>query len=244
MNRNLVESEVASLHREIWRRRADLRTGSADNPVALLCPRLVTTAIFGFEYESRASIEGDGSRGWHMPAGGFIDRRRGIICVSQHFPEEVQRFTAAHEIGHMVLHPNIGDSVVHRDIPVGLGAATARPWHEMEADYFAACFLMPRKLVTKAFVSRFGMNRLREDDEDVNFFLAAYGSKGFFSASGDRLAFGSAVARSESFSGRRFDSLAGCFGVSVRAMAIRLLELELLIPRAEERRAIVGPIDV
>ena len=95
----------------------------------------------------------------------------------------------------------------------------------MEADYFAASMLMPQKLVTKALAARFGAVTLSADDEATNFYLSNEGSKGFFESRRDRLSFASAIARAESFAGRRFASLADCFRVSVRAMAIRLDDL-------------------
>ena len=64
----------------------------------------------------------------------------------------------AHEIGHFVLHPYIGKGVIHRDRPIQstVIGRTYRDATEVEADYFAACFLMSRKLLQTAFLARFG----------------------------------------------------------------------------------------
>ncbi|MES2976358.1 MAG: ImmA/IrrE family metallo-endopeptidase [Pseudomonadota bacterium] len=225
MDKARIDLEVAMLHRTIWTRRRELSSDANPSPLTLIEPRLVATRLLGLEYEIRPSIGGDGSRANGAPAAGFLDRSRGIIAVSEQFSEEVRRFTVAHEIAHFLLHDWIGAKVVHRDLPPIAAGVVPRPRHEVEADYFAASMLMPQKLVTKALAARFGAARLNADDEITSFYLASEGSKGFFEPRRDRLSFASAIARAESFAGRRFASLAGCFGVSVRAMAIRLDEL-------------------
>lgn len=228
MDKVSVDREVAALHRKIWEQRVHISGSKDPSPLSLIDPRLVTTHVLGLEYEVRESIDGDGSRAAGAPAGGFLDRARGIICVSARFSDAIQRFTAAHEIGHYVLHAWVGDKTVHRDIPLGGSVAPVRSALELEADHFAASLLMPRKLVKRAFVARFGTDTLRADDETTNFHLSIGGSKGFFESRRDSLTFASAAARAESFAGNRFDSLAACFRVSVRAMAIRLDELGLM----------------
>lgn len=87
---------------------------------------------------------------------GFFDRTEdaaGIVLHSGH-PLSLQRFTAAHELGHYVLgHGRAADE--HDDI---VGRATSR--EEVEAQAFAAEFLMPVPLVNRA-VERLGIEPLR-----------------------------------------------------------------------------------
>lgn len=87
---------------------------------------------------------------------GFFDRTEdaaGIVLHSGH-PLSLQRFTAAHELGHYVLgHERAVDA---SDDIVGL--ATSR--EEIEAQAFAAEFLMPVPLVNRA-LQRLGINPLR-----------------------------------------------------------------------------------
>lgn len=225
MDKIEVERAATTLHQEIWAQRALIWPEGHPHPVAMLDPRVVITKVLGYEYEVRDKIGGDGSRQRGASAGGFFDRGRGIVAISASFSEEVQRYTAAHEIGHALLHPWVGDKVIHRDVPLGSADNGSRLKHEKEADYFAACFLMPRRLMKRAFTARFGSEVPLHRNETVDFYLSGSENTGFFSASADSLKFSSMLARAESFGQRRFESMAMAFRVSVRAMAIRIQEL-------------------
>jgi Zn-dependent peptidase ImmA (M78 family) len=65
-------------------------------------------------------------------------------------------FTAAHEIGHHILHLNKGCKEL-----VDMGNFDSNNQHEIEANYFAACLLMPKEEVQK-FI-RFELN-----DKSIN----------------------------------------------------------------------------
>lgn len=55
-----------------------------------------------------------------------------------------QYFTIAHEIGHLVLHPELETDIYRTNFD-------KFDLKEEEADYFAGCLLMPRSLIIKAF---------------------------------------------------------------------------------------------
>lgn len=162
-------------------------------------------------------------------AAGFLDGRRGIVVISREFSYEVQRFTAAHEAAHVVMHPWIGDRVLHRDLP-SLGTQVRRQEHDREADYFAACYLMPRRLVETEFSRRFGSRIPVSLTEATLFAMRVPESevRTAFSAPAGSLHFARLVATSEVWDRDRFKSLAQEFGVSPTAMAIRLEELGLV----------------
>jgi len=227
MDQARVERDAHSVHREIWLRKENIWPMGLPPLEAMLSPH-IAARVLDLEYDIRQELGGDGSRQWGAKAGGFFDRGRGIIAISASCSYEVQRYTGAHEIGHAVMHPWIGDKVVHRDLPIGAASFATRTPHEREADYFAACFLMPRKLVEKEFALRFGTKKPLPRDETVAFHLRVADTRGFFSASADSLVFASLLAHAQSFDRRRFSSLACHFGVSVKAMAIRLRELGLI----------------
>ena len=117
---------------------------------------------------------------------------------------------------------------MHRERPTN-GPRAGRPPREQEADYFAACLLMPRQAVLKEFSVRFGSKRPLVLTETVAFHLKADAGQ-LFSQPAGSLLFAQAVARCNQFDRHRFRSLADYFGVSVSAMAIRLEELNLLAP--------------
>lgn len=70
------------------------------------------------------------------------------------FPEREgrYRFTLAHELGHWTLHRRTYGHAERRSRPPGfICRSTSRERVEWQADYFAACLLMPRPLVYPAW---------------------------------------------------------------------------------------------
>lgn len=76
-----------------------------------------------------------------------IDDGVKVVAVDKSQSPVRQRFTAAHELGHLQLHQdsslNISNGVLFRDSR----SSTGEDWMEVEANYFAACLLMPEKLL-------------------------------------------------------------------------------------------------
>lgn len=221
MDKFAIEKEARRIQTEIWSRR-DLRypLGVPDIPT-LFDPRNVADHCNLF-FEARDRLDTDYRGGGE--AAGLWQRDRSTILVSRRFPFEIQRFTAGHELGHFILHPGIGDRTLHREIPV-LGPRSDRPPLEQEADYFSACLLMPRKAVIGAFEARFTKQPLVLT-ETVAYHLKV-DTGALFAQPRGSLMFAEAIARAQQFDRQRFKSLAQYFGVSVRAMAIRLDELGL-----------------
>lgn len=222
-----IESEARRLQNEIYSRR-DLLF-STPPPVRLLFQPDIAARVLGMEYEYRDSIgAADGRQ--DMEAAGLLDRQRGIIAVSSNFSFEEQRFTGAHECGHVVLHDWAGERFAHRDRPTVNGLANeTRPLVEREADYFAACYLAPRKLVTEEFTERFGRVPLVLDETLVfHLQLDPRAERRLLTAACGSLDLALALARCARLDGRSFPSLAIHFGLSPSAMAIRLRELGLV----------------
>ncbi|HYK53710.1 MAG TPA: ImmA/IrrE family metallo-endopeptidase [Candidatus Eremiobacteraceae bacterium] len=87
-----------------------------------------------------------------------------IITVARGHHQHRKRFTIAHELGHLVMHPGrpyIAESahVVRVDRRVN-AAGLADPREEYEANQFAAALLMPRTLVEEQW------NRHAGEDAD------------------------------------------------------------------------------
>lgn len=172
---------------------------------------------------------------------GSIDRRKREILIASKFKREQQRFTLAHELGHWILHSGL---VYHRDRPLGDTPVNAsRPVVEMEADFFAAELLMPRRYVRACFIQRFQSAATFVDDEDGMQILAdAINSRSGLAdemrvrecVSADNLTTSTplerarAVAQVSGFGHRRFEPLTTHFAVSSTAMAIQLLDLGLV----------------
>lgn len=227
MDRSDIEKEVRRLQFEVWSQRRLLWPLGEPRVEAMFDPPVVARSL-GLEYEIRDSISALDSRGGKMEAAGTLDRKRGVIAVSSRFGYGTQRFTGAHEIGHYVLHPSIGDGVAHRDRPVFELVAAGRPRPELEADYFAACLLVPMKPLVSAFEARFGTRKPLPLTDAVAFHVCGARAHELFAAPAGSLAFAKAVAGARSFDTRRFPSLSEQFGVSLSAMAIRLQEAGLV----------------
>ena len=80
----------------------------------------------------------------------YRDAKKVVIGVNSYHPITRQRFSIAHEIGHMLLHE--GDLYVDRSARINfrnaLSSQATNP-AEIEANVFAAELLMPEKMVTR-----------------------------------------------------------------------------------------------
>jgi Zn-dependent peptidase ImmA (M78 family) len=85
---------------------------------------------------------------------GMVHRNRdgsAVIGVNSRHTSNRQRFTIAHEIGHLLLHTNEALHV-DKNFPIGLRnsvSGTAADENEIEANQFAAAVLMPENLIEK-----------------------------------------------------------------------------------------------
>jgi hypothetical protein len=118
----------------------------------------------------------------------------------------------------------------HRDLPLeGIGVGrVGRSREEREADYFAACYLIPRKILLDEFEARFGpLSDFRFSDEAA-FGLQPNNYRQLLACEDDELAWESALSTAFQYHGsRHFSSLTEVFRVSQKTMAIRLREVGL-----------------
>lgn len=219
-----IEKQARLVQREIWKVREDLFPLGVPPTLALCEPEVAARAL-GLEYHCHSPLGRFGFGGDRYEIAGLLDRERGVIAVSTRYDYPVRRFTGAHEIGHYILHTG---QLMHRDRPVFDTYDNSRSPPEKEADYFAACFLAPRKLVTQAFTARFIKGPPLPLTETVAWHLLGESAYELFSPSAGSLDFAAAVAGATSFNGKRFVSLHHTFGLSISAMAIRLQELGLV----------------
>lgn len=91
-----------------------------------------------------------------------------VIGVDRNQPKHRQRFTIAHELGHLLMHPGRSVIVEHLRRPARVnfrdassGLATDR--EEIEANQFAAGLLMPRSNIEDAYAEMAG----RLDDSEI-----------------------------------------------------------------------------
>ena len=158
-DRTYISKFARQLQLDLWADRERLIGKKDINPLDLLEPSLAAQFL-GLDYESPERIQnpGFGTKGLTVEYAGQLDRSRMLIAVANRFPEEVKRFTGAHEIGHFILHDSF---VHHRDLPImSANIQNNAPIEEKQANHFAACFLMPEKQVKLAVKNCLTRNHL------------------------------------------------------------------------------------
>ncbi|HEY2583079.1 MAG TPA: cyclodeaminase/cyclohydrolase family protein [Mucilaginibacter sp.] len=193
-----------------------------ENIIDLLKPDMVLTQILNYQYFELESLDQNIKDNDGFEIAGIIDKAKKSVAVSRQFPKETRNFTAAHELGHALLHEQ---TVLHRDKPIdGSGIGNTRDAVEIEADKFATYFLMPEKLVNDFFKQLFLTSKFVINENTV--FSLMGGSLAAFKRTCKNLRDLSMIlAAAESYNGQQFRSLADIFNVSQTTMAIRLEEL-------------------
>lgn len=224
--RNKIEHAAREVHKLTWKHRHELFPhGVPVNLVDLLDPA-IAARVTGYTYEQVAGF-GKSTRSIGSEVAGELDRQAKRIRVSAQFPLHIQRFTAAHELGHACLHQDVR---MHRDRPLDAPrrASGTRDKHEWEADKFAVFFLMPEKLVRQRFQELFQCTIFAFDDDTI-FALNQVDSPDLYRRGKETIRLRSrTLASTTIYNGRHFDCLADQFRVSVETMAIRLEELDMI----------------
>lgn len=220
-----IEQVADDVHRILWRYRETIWKGKVPGILEdLLSPMDLLTAM-GFQFRKETSLGQYRVHGETVEVAGLIDRSSYRVAISEQFPLETQNFTAAHELGHAILHDQ---TVLHRDKAVdGSGNRLRREPIEAQADHFAACFLMPPRMTARSFEQRFRTTSFSLD-EATTFALSAADKQVLANDSATAEDIAHVLADATSFGGRFFRPLSKQFSVSKGAMAIRLLELGLI----------------
>jgi Zn-dependent peptidase ImmA (M78 family) len=219
-----IEAIVRNLQIQMWRRRTELLETEGDvEPLQILDP-IVALKCLGYRVAMRESLGLYAAGKDSFEVAGLVDNANGTVQISRRFSPPSRRFTAAHELGHAVLHEGSG---LHRDrAPDGSGLGP-RDLKEREADTFASLFLLPEKQVRVAFQNRFRTPAFKLNDATA-FALASKDLRQVQNLYRGERELARALATAHHYDGVHFDSLVGKFQVSVEVMAIRLEELALV----------------
>jgi len=224
MSDRRIEAQANDLLKVLWQSRLALWDGNPpSNPVELIDPAK-TLEHLGFKFSYADDLGKYNGESGFMNVAGLIDRDTMSVQVSRQLPACVQLFTAAHELGHAVLHDVSG--TIHRDRPLD-GAVLSRESMEVEADKFAAYFLMPAKLVRSRFFEIFETEQFALNEETA-FALQCESLSEVRNKCRSRRNLSRLLASSNCYNWRFFPSLANQFRVSIETMAIRLEELSLV----------------
>jgi Zn-dependent peptidase ImmA (M78 family)/formiminotetrahydrofolate cyclodeaminase len=218
---NAIEKLASEFQNLLWNHHESIWGTLLTSPRQILDPQIIFEEVFDYDFGEFPYIENDEEG---VECIGFIDQRERHIVVSNNYSPEVKNFTAAHELGHALLH---NQTILHRDRPLDHTNLGSRSETERQADKFATCFLMPKKQLVKTFAELFGTRRFLINDNTA-FDLIRGSQSDLLSKIKNRRDLALRIASAEIYAGRPFKSLAKQYNVSVTAMAIRLEELDLV----------------
>jgi Zn-dependent peptidase ImmA (M78 family) len=227
--KKLIIEKARQLLIELWNKREELglNVSEAEDLFPLQLD-IVIQGLLGIKYEEPVEFPSLTSLTQEietLKTAGFMDRLGRRIVVPQNFKIEWRRFTAAHEVAHWILHPEVK---YHRDRPI-TGAERANfslSIEEQEANLFAAYLLMPSKIVNLYFKRCFGKPiDGRQPNEELAVWLSSDSIE--LAKRGSRYR-ALLISQQSSYKRKRFIPLADRFGVSPTAMAIQLEELGLV----------------
>ncbi len=100
------------------------------------------------------------------------EKGKAVIAVNEKHPEVRQRFSIAHELGHLIMHGNNEHLNVEKSILPRLftRAEGVQGQNEREANEFAAELLMPEELVKKDFSKYID----KREDNIISFLSSRY----------------------------------------------------------------------
>lgn len=215
-----VAAAVELVHRQLWRHRRELWGDQVPTDAVKLLNVEHALMLRGYQLSYVADVGQHVGRGNDLKVAGVLDRDRREVRISPTQPEVVQRFTAGHELGHVVLHPHAGG--FHRDLPL-VGSARSSDPQEHAADRFSAFFLMPENLLAARFSALFHTEVFELNDQTRTALGTAAEPFQGKPVRGRVLA--RMLAGLSRYNGEVFPCLADQFGVSISTMAIRLEEL-------------------
>jgi len=219
-----IENIVRELQNTIWQFKEKIfKNNPVSSPLDILKPDIVLKRVMNYYYTDSTGLGMHSNDGEKFEVAGLINKPEKVVQISNRFSQDTQRFTAAHELGHAILHKK---SILHRDKPIDGSISFSKNAVELQADKFATFFLMPKKLVEKVFFNFFKMQQFRISEAtalairvDLNSLRKNYPNFRDLS----RL-----IASQDFYAGRSFSPLNKVFNVSVETMAIRLEELRLV----------------
>lgn len=220
-----IEKTTQRLQNALWKYRNLIwKKNKPEDPIDILQPDRVLKAL-GYEFCQISTLGQHEVQGQIVEIAGLIDKSNKFVAISEQFAPETRLFTTAHELGHALLHKQ---TVLHRDRAIdGSAVKIPRNRQELQADKFAACFLMPEKQVRDVFQTLFSMEKFVINEATV-FALNQTSVQAFRAECKDLRGLARFIAAAEFFNGKSFISMAKLFRVSVGAMAIRLEELGLV----------------
>lgn len=224
ISNNQIEEFVSAVQNAIWDYRDYIwKKNTPDNPLNILEPKKILAKL-GYQYQQHPTLGHQEVENDIFEVAGIIDSTNKYVAVSEKFSLETIKFTVAHELGHALLHPNM---VLHRDRPMdGSKSVLSKDYKEIQADKFAAYFLMPRKVIEKSFKDRFLTNTFTINQNTA--LSLGYRLSDLRKECSTLRELTRKLAKEEYYNDTPFKSLYKQYNVSIETMAIRLEELGLV----------------
>lgn len=217
-----LERLVRKLQNALWINKDYIWKGNApEYAMDVLKPETVLKKVLGYQYVEESTLGTHLVGSEHFEVAGLIDKSKKVVLLSKGFPDETRRFTAAHELGHAILH---NQTILHRDRPIDGSSQAPRTPEETQANKFAALFLMPSSVVKEVVVDVFKTERFEINEGNV-LALREGDIHSFRRRCQNLRGLSRRIAVADYFGGTSFNPLHKVFGVSVETMAIRLEEL-------------------
>ena len=221
-----LEKFVIDLQNTLWSNKGRIwkkEKNSINLPTDILKPQDVLEHLLNYTVVQKPTL-GNHYEGTEVfEIAGLIDKSNRSVEVSQNFSFETMRFTLAHELGHALLH---NGKLLHRDKGID-GSILNRNAQEIQADKFAAYFLMPKKLVSNVFQEIFEMPIFKINENTV-LELGEGTIEKFKNKCGNLRGLSRKLVDLKRYGRKGIIPISEIFGVSTETMAIRLEELGLV----------------
>lgn len=220
-----IEQGISDFQNLVWKHKNSIWKNPPKEPIEILDPQLIFKDVLCYDYIIREEFAVPDDEGNVVEIAGLINQANRLVVISNKFSKPTQRFTGGHELTHALFHDQ---QLQHRDLPLNnSGPYHLRSFDEKVADKGATYFLMPKKDVIKQFVLRFETSDFYINEE-TSFNLIRGNVAELRKECKNLREFSKKISSVETYNGRRFESLAQRFNVSIQAMAIRLEQLKLL----------------
>lgn len=219
---NELEKLAIDFQNLIWKHRKVIwETGTPTNALEILDIFKIFDKVLNFEVAFANDLSDSSSE---VECAGIIDQSSRQVLLSNKFNPQIQNFTSAHELAHAILHTDLR---MHRDIPLDGTNNGVLSLPEKQANKFACFFLMPKKILEKEFIERFGRKKFKIDEETA-FKIPKTNLSDMRKQFNTKRKLSRYVASNQFYDSKPFNSLSSIFNVSIEAMAIRLEELDLI----------------
>jgi formiminotetrahydrofolate cyclodeaminase/Zn-dependent peptidase ImmA (M78 family) len=219
-----IEKLVSNIQNSMWKYKDCIWKKNIPETPFEIIDSIKLLKKLGYQYQQKSVLESFETNEGVYQTAGVIDTQNKHVSISENFTPETIAFTIAHELGHAILHPGL---VLHRDRPMdGSSASGVLDFKELQANKFASCFLMPRKLVTKQFGGFFSTSKIELNTSTaLSLGMRITDLRAMCNSVRD---LSRIIATAELYGARSFPSIANQFDVSAETMAIRLEELGLV----------------